>query len=102
MHLFRENNRSRELYVIQSGRVKVYKTMGSKEIERAMMGKGAVLGETALIFGKPRSASAVVVEECTTLQIESEVIQRKIQGVPSWWMKKLSLYNKFKDMDPSV
>lgn len=91
LHLFRENDRSRELYIIQSGKVKVYKTVGSKEIELAVMGKGAVLGEMALIDGKPRSASAVVMEECTIMQIDFEAVQKKIQGVPSWYLHLIKL-----------
>lgn len=85
-HLFRENDRSRELYIIQSGRVKVYRMACGKEVELANLSKGAVLGEMALIDGKPRSASAKAIDDCTVIIIDSDTFHQKIAGVPSWFM----------------
>ncbi len=84
--LFHENDRSRELYIIQSGNVKIYKMNGNREIEIAVLGKGAVFGEMALIDGKPRSASAKAVNDCSVVIIDSETFNQKIAGVPSWFM----------------
>ncbi|MBN1308903.1 MAG: Crp/Fnr family transcriptional regulator [Chitinispirillaceae bacterium] len=86
MHLFRENDRSRELYIIQSGKMKVYRTAGGKEIELSIIEKGAVLGEMALIDGKPRSASAKALEDCTVIIIDAETFYNKIRGAPPWFM----------------
>jgi CRP/FNR family transcriptional regulator, cyclic AMP receptor protein len=85
MHLFRENDRSRELYVIQSGSVKVYRTAGGKEIELAILEKGAVLGEMALIDGKPRSASVKALEDCKVIIIDAETFHNKMKGIPPWF-----------------
>lgn len=84
--LFHENDRSRELYIIQSGTIKIYKTNGNREIEIVVLGKGAVFGEMALIDGKPRSASAKAVNDCSVVIIDSETFNQKISGVPSWFM----------------
>lgn len=86
MHLFRENDRSRELYIIQSGAVKVYRTAGGKEIELAVLQKGSVLGEMALIDGKPRSASAKVLQDCEVILIDADTFHNKIKGVPPWFL----------------
>jgi CRP-like cAMP-binding protein len=86
MHLFHENDRTRELYIIQSGNIKVYRTTGNREIELAVLGKGAVLGEMALIDGKPRSASAKAIDDCVVAVIDSESFFEKIAGVPGWFM----------------
>ncbi|MBN1577661.1 MAG: Crp/Fnr family transcriptional regulator [Chitinispirillaceae bacterium] len=86
MHLFREKDRSRELYIIQSGKMKVYRTAGGKEIELSVLEKGAVLGEMALIDGKPRSASAKALEDCTVIIIDAETFHNKIRGAPAWFM----------------
>jgi CRP-like cAMP-binding protein len=85
-HLFHENDRSRELYIIQSGNVKVYRKAGWREIELAVLGKGAVLGEMALIDGKPRSASAKAVDDCSVIIIDADTFHKRIRGVPSWFM----------------
>jgi CRP/FNR family cyclic AMP-dependent transcriptional regulator len=86
LHLFRENDRSRELYLIQSGTVRVYRTAGGKEIELATLEKGSVLGEMALIDGKPRSASARALDDCSVIIIDAETFHEKIRGVPPWFM----------------
>jgi CRP-like cAMP-binding protein len=86
VHLFHENDRSRELYVIQSGNVKVYRTQSGREVELAVMGKGSVLGEMALIDGRPRSASAKALDECTVSIIDADVFHSRIKGVPPWFM----------------
>ena len=36
MHLFHENDRSRELYIIQAGNVKVYRQINGREVEIAV------------------------------------------------------------------
>jgi CRP-like cAMP-binding protein len=100
-HLFHENDRSRELYIIQSGSVKVYRFVAGKEIELAVLNDGAVLGEMALIDGKPRSASARTLEECVVIIIDADTFHEKIRGVPSWFLSiirmtssKIRLANK--------
>ena len=90
-HLFRENDRSRELYIIQSGKMKVYRTAGGKEIELAVLEQGAVLGEMALIDGKPRSASAKALEDSTVIIIDAETFHEKIRGVPPWFMSMIRM-----------
>lgn len=89
--LFHENDRSRELYIIQSGNIKIYKMSGNREIEIVVLGKGAVFGEMALIDGKPRSASARAVNDCSVVIIDSETFNQKIAGVPSWFMSIIKM-----------
>lgn len=84
--LFHENDRSRDLYIIQSGDVKIYRTISGKEIEIATLGKGSVLGEMALIDKKPRSASAKAITDCTAVLIDADAFSEKIAGVPPWFM----------------
>jgi len=85
-YLFRENDKSRELYIIQSGKVKVFRTVNNREIEIAVLGKGAVLGEMALIDGRPRSASAKAIEPSTATRVDVETFETKTRGVPSWFL----------------
>jgi CRP/FNR family transcriptional regulator len=87
--LFREDDRSRELYIIQSGRVRVFRIIGHREVELAVLGKGAVLGEMALIDGKPRSASAAACEESSVVMIDTDTFAKRVGGVPSWYMSMI-------------
>jgi CRP/FNR family transcriptional regulator, cyclic AMP receptor protein len=90
-HLFHENDRSRELYVIQTGNVKVYRTQNGREVELAVLGKGSVLGEMALIDGRSRSASAKALDDCTVSIIDAEVFHDRIKGVPTWFMTVIKM-----------
>lgn len=92
--LFHENDRSRELYLVQSGRIRVYRKVGTREIELASVSKGGVLGEMALIDGKPRSASAKAVEETSVVIIDSDTFYTKIRGVPPWFMTLIRMVSQ--------
>jgi CRP-like cAMP-binding protein len=83
--LFHENDRSRDLFIIRSGRVKIFKTTCGKVMDMGTIGPGAVLGEMALIDGKPRSASAVSAELSTATVISSAAFETKFKGIPSWF-----------------
>lgn len=91
MHLFHQNDRSRELYIIQSGTIKIYRISNGREIELATLGKGAVLGEMALIDGKPRSASAKAISDCEVIRIDADTFHEKIKDVPSWFMSIIKM-----------
>ncbi|MBD3321556.1 MAG: cyclic nucleotide-binding domain-containing protein [Chitinivibrionales bacterium] len=84
--LFHENDHSRELYIIQSGRLKVFRMICGKSVALAVLEKGAVLGEMALIDGKPRSASVKAIEDSSVIVIDADTLYKKIAGVPSWFM----------------
>lgn len=84
--LFRENDHSRELYIIQTGKVKVFRSFGQREIELAILGNGAVLGEMSLIDGKPRSASAKAIEPCSVVFVDADTFSSKAQNTPPWFL----------------
>lgn len=68
-----EGEESDSLYIIQSGRVKVYLSdENGKEITLALLGPGAYLGELALLDGEPRSASVMTLAKTTMLQISRD------------------------------
>jgi len=86
INLFHENDYSRELFVIQCGSVKVYRRINTKEIELAVLSKGSVVGEMALIDGKPRSASAIALEDSTVTIIDAETFLERVAGAPPWFI----------------
>ncbi|KMQ50929.1 Cyclic nucleotide-binding domain protein [Chitinispirillum alkaliphilum] len=90
-HLFYEKDRSRELYIIQTGSIQVYRKLGLRQINLAVLGKGAVVGEMSLIDGKPRSASAKAVENSSVIIINADILQKKIKGVPLWYISLIKM-----------
>jgi CRP-like cAMP-binding protein len=88
-HFFHENDHSRELYIIQSGLVRVYRKIGTRDVDLARLSTGAVLGEMALIDGKPRSASARACEDTTVIMIDADTFHKRIVGVPPWFLSMI-------------
>lgn len=74
-HFFREGDESQVMYVLQSGRVEIYKTWQSSAKVLRSMHAGDCFGEMALIDLAPRSASAQAAQECTAIQITAPILQ---------------------------
>jgi CRP-like cAMP-binding protein len=67
--LFAEGEPGNELYIIQEGSVKIVKIVNNQEVVLAVLRKGDIFGEMALLENKPRTASAEIVEKCTVLAV---------------------------------
>ncbi len=66
--IFAEGDYGDSLFIIVEGKVRIHK--GNQEL--AELGKGAFLGEMALLDQEPRSADATVTEEATLLKITQD------------------------------
>jgi CRP-like cAMP-binding protein len=80
--LFTEGEPGNELYIIQSGSVKISKIMDNQEIVLAVLKTGDILGEMALLEDKPRTATAEVIEECTAVALNRANFEEKIRTNP--------------------
>lgn len=83
-YLFKENDLSKEMYIVQSGLIRITKNKGNQKVEICRLGKGAVLGEMALIDGQSRSANAEVLEDAQVSIITPEDFTQKTKGIPPW------------------
>ena len=77
--LFREREHGDKMYVIRSGRVKIYRTVGDSELVLAFLTDGEFLGEMALLEGLPRSASAMVVEPSVLIEVDAATFEGMIR-----------------------
>jgi CRP-like cAMP-binding protein len=80
--LFREGETGEEMYVIQSGLVQLLKRVGTDERPLATLGRGEFLGEMAILNGKPRTATAVVLEDAKCLVIDGKTLEAMITKNP--------------------
>ena len=78
--LFRDGERGKEMYVIQSGKVKISKEIRGEEQTLATLGTGEFFGEMAILNNKPRSATATVVEDSKMLVIDPKTFEAMIKG----------------------
>src|ERR1700689_206470 len=76
--LFREGEHGEDMYVIQSGLVQILKRVGGEDRPLAMLGRGEFLGEMAILNGKPRTATAVVLEDAKCLVIDAATLEQMI------------------------
>src|SRR5438552_13213590 len=80
--LISEGDSSNALYVVLSGRVRVYATSGQgREITLNFAGPGDTIGEMAL-SGEPRSASVVTIEPTTCLTVPLPAFREAIARSP--------------------
>ncbi|MFZ2727693.1 MAG: cyclic nucleotide-binding domain-containing protein [Methylococcaceae bacterium] len=57
-YLFHEQDTSNDLYLINSGKVEIYKIGSAKKHSVSALGAGEICGELAFLDDSPRSASA--------------------------------------------
>jgi CRP-like cAMP-binding protein len=80
--LFAEGESKRELYIIQEGSVKISKIMNNQEALLAVLNKGDIVGEMAILEDKPRSATAEVINDCRVLAVNQATFEKLIQSQP--------------------
>lgn len=78
--LFREGEPGKEMYVIQSGKIRISKKVRDVEKVLAILGPGEFFGEMAIISNKPRNASASVEEAARLLVIDPKTFEAMIRG----------------------
>jgi CRP/FNR family transcriptional regulator, cyclic AMP receptor protein len=76
--LFRQGEKGRELYVIQSGQVEVVRRIGSTATVLANLGSGEFVGEMAIITHSPRSATATVVQDAQMVVLDARTFAQMV------------------------
>ncbi|MDH7498769.1 MAG: Crp/Fnr family transcriptional regulator [candidate division NC10 bacterium] len=78
--LFRENDPGQEMYIIQSGKVKISKKVRDIEKTLVVLEKGDFFGEMSILNNKPRSATAEVIEDARLLVIDPMTFETMIRS----------------------
>jgi CRP/FNR family transcriptional regulator, cyclic AMP receptor protein len=78
--LFHEGEAGKEMFVLQSGRVVIAKTVRDTVQILASLGPGEFFGEMALISNRPRNATATVEEAARLLVIDPKTFEGMIRG----------------------
>lgn len=76
--LFNDGDMSREMYIIQSGRVEITKKVRDIETRLVVMTAGDFFGEMATLNNKPRSANAIVLDDSKILVIDPDTFEAMI------------------------
>ena len=76
--IFREGQDGTDTFVVESGRIGVFKNVEGKPVRLAVLEKGSMFGEMAAITGDRRTATTIALEPCVVCRISRSTMQQKI------------------------
>ena len=87
--IFEEGDTGRDLYIVQSGEVRISKLIDGKQIELVKFKKGDFFGDMALLQSIPRYASAYAIGETRLLILKPGGFLLKIRRDPTFAFEML-------------
>lgn len=90
--IFREGDPGNVAYVVQSGRVEIWKIEDGDKKVLGVIGRGGVFGEMALVDNEPRMASATALAPTICLIIPDRVFQEKLANADSFIIALLRIF----------
>ncbi len=81
--IFCEFQSGAEMFIIQSGTVKITKVLNGTEVTLAILKQGDMFGEMALLSNDLRSASAIANEDCVLLTINKQNFSKMVESQPT-------------------
>lgn len=78
--LFKDGDVGHEMFVIQSGKVRISKHVRDVEKTLGILGPGEFLGEMSILNNKPRSATATVHENARLMAIGPKTFDAMVRG----------------------
>jgi eukaryotic-like serine/threonine-protein kinase len=73
--IMREGEPGDAAYIILSGQCRAFRVVNGEEVELRHMSDGDVFGETAILSGKPRTASVQAIDQLTVQVVTSEELE---------------------------
>ncbi len=83
-YVIREGEHGDEVFVVESGRVRVYQEVDGRTVERRELGPGDAFGEMAMLTSSLRTASVVAIEDCVLRIVTADILEREMQGMKPW------------------
>ncbi len=78
-----------EMYVIKSGRVRISRQMGGREVTLSELGQGDFFGEMSLLESLPRDADAIAVGETRLLVLNAGSLLVRLRRDPTFALEML-------------
>lgn len=82
--LFLEGDESKNLFVLESGEIKLFKENHGRLIPIAKLGEKEFLGEVSIFSDETRSTTAIATKDSVIIKLKMEDIKLAIKSVPSW------------------
>lgn len=78
--IFRDGDIGREMFVIQSGKVRISKHVRDVDKTLVVLGAGEFFGEMSILNNNPRSATATIAEDARLLVIDPKMFESMVRG----------------------
>lgn len=92
--IFSENEPGYDLFILQKGKVKITKIIKDNDVLLNIMKPGDIFGEMALLDNKPRSASAIAMEDVDLLAINKANFETMVQTQPQLMSKIITVLSE--------
>ena len=93
--IFSENTEGDGMYIIESGRVRVFKhadqNAGPSEIDLCTLGPNSMFGEMSIIDNGKRSASVQALEPTVCTVITRKMFADQLQQIPTWMVNMIRI-----------
>jgi CRP-like cAMP-binding protein len=80
--IFSEAQKGSDMFIIQSGEVTISKVVDGNEVTLAVLHKGDMFGEMALLENKPRSANAIAHSTCKLMVVNNKNFNNMVSTQP--------------------
>ncbi len=70
--IFHEGDPGKHVYLIVSGSVEIYKTVGDQRQLLNTIGSGEIFGEMGLVSNEPRFATVIAAEDCRLIMVQDK------------------------------
>ena len=96
--IIKENDAGESAYIIESGKVSVYKENNGKQVHIAFLAAGATFGEMSMVDDLPRSASVRAVEPTVVREFHRDDLYAAMRDSPDVFSKFLkSIFTRLRE-----
>ena len=92
--IFTEGDLGTTMYIVQSGKIRLFRVVDGQKRVHGMMEKGDFFGEMSILEGLPRTISAEAVDDAELIEINSMTFDKMIKGnieIAIRMLRKLSI-----------
>jgi CRP-like cAMP-binding protein len=92
--IFTEGDLGTTMYIVQSGKIRLFRVVDGQKRSHGVMEKGDFFGEMSILEGLPRTISAEAVEDAELIEINSMTFDKMIKGnieIAIRMLRKLSI-----------
>ena len=90
--IIREGAPGTRAYIVESGKVAIWRDVGGERRTLGVVGEGGIFGEMALIDKEPRMASVSAITDTTCMVISEDIFNTKIAAADPFLVGLLRIF----------